>query len=310
VFLSPTSAGASTTGLVGVSCVGTSTSLGAEFCAAVDSNGDAYTYADNAGTPNWIEHSTSASSFSGVSCVNDSFCEAVGTVGTTNGYVFTWSGSSPSWSSGVRQDTTGDVLNAISCTSMSFCVGVDNGGNAVTFNGTTWTTAGTGDSSGLQAVSCMSSNFCMAVDSAGSSMKYSSETWTAKSVPSVPAGYGLVSISCITKSGSNSCLAGDGEYNAHKFSGSSWTWLGNPFGYEISGISCVVLYNSLSDVVCGGVDVYGQTLLYSGSSWGDGYDRDPGEQLQAISCVPINSAINDGNTDSCAAVDNDTLAWS
>jgi hypothetical protein len=50
---------------------------------------------------------------------------------------------------------------------------VDGAGNALTYNGSSWSSASIDpNGQGLVAVSCASSSFCMALDSVGDALKY------------------------------------------------------------------------------------------------------------------------------------------
>jgi hypothetical protein len=86
----------------------------------------------------------------------------------TDGGIYTYDGSS--WSTNDKVDElngiSGGGLAAVSCTSSSFCMAVDQDDNrSVTFNGSSWS-APTMLSSGygLASVSCPSRSFCIAVD--------------------------------------------------------------------------------------------------------------------------------------------------
>jgi hypothetical protein len=66
-------------------------------------------------------------------------------------------------------------LQAISCTSSHFCAAVDLSGNAVTYNGATWSSPSYVDpavhaSYGLTGVSCPLASFCAAVDWEGNAL--------------------------------------------------------------------------------------------------------------------------------------------
>ena|SRR5487761_1306374 len=62
----------------------------------------------------------------------------------------------------------------IDCASPTFCVAVDAGGNAVTYDGSGWSPPAPIDldGGGLNGVSCPTVSFCMAVDDAGSALSY------------------------------------------------------------------------------------------------------------------------------------------
>src|SRR5207248_2303946 len=78
------------------------------------------------------------------------------------------------------------TLSAVSCVSPSFCVAVDVGGSALTWNGASWSAPVHIDSTGpLYGVSCVSPYLCVAVDSSGNALTYSA---LAISTPSLPGG--------------------------------------------------------------------------------------------------------------------------
>jgi hypothetical protein len=64
-------------------------------------------------------------------------------------------------------------FTSVSCASASLCVAVDGTGNALTYNGTSWSQPQSIDpngSLGLSSVSCASSTFCVAVDGNGNAL--------------------------------------------------------------------------------------------------------------------------------------------
>jgi serine/threonine protein kinase len=74
------------------------------------------------------------------------------------------------WSSPQSADPSG-ALNSSSCPSASFCVAVDENGNALTYNGTSWSQPQLVDrSGGFTSVSCTSATFLVAVDGRGNAL--------------------------------------------------------------------------------------------------------------------------------------------
>jgi hypothetical protein len=82
---------------------------------------------------------------------------------------------------------------------------VDNGGNAYTFDGTSWSNAQSIATDTLYSISCPSASFCAAVDSAGNAYTFDGTSWSnAQSI----ATDTLYSISCPSTS---FCAAEDGS---------------------------------------------------------------------------------------------------
>ena len=144
-----------------------------------------------------------------VSCVTSTFCIQVGhqVVGSDNQALITqWNGSS--WSIAPSPSTAGStdtILNAVSCTSTSFCVaaGFQRQPSAPEpffeqWNGTAWTvvpavipTGSTGSS--ITGVSCTSATFCVGVgDQTVSSTfaplveQWNGTAWSVVTTPNLP----------------------------------------------------------------------------------------------------------------------------
>ena len=118
----------------------------------------------------------------------------------------------------------GSYLQAVSCASASFCVAIDRKGNALTFNGSTWSAPVNADPNGLSmgeggiswpVVSCPATDFCAAVDGGtGNVVTFNGSTWTApvnidsKAADSVngPVLMFLMSVSCRSAA---FCVTGD-----------------------------------------------------------------------------------------------------
>jgi hypothetical protein len=177
-------------------------------------------------------------------------------------------------------------FNSISCPSSSFCAAVDMNGNALTFNGSTWTSPDNIDTTGqgLTSVSCLVSSFCMAVDGAGNAY-----TWTGGSPSGAVAtnisSNGVEAVSCASAS---FCVATNQW--AEMYTG-SWardsTFPNNGEGF--GAVSCP------SSSFCAAVGQHGDVVSFNGSSWGGPQQIDTsGSPLTSVSC-PSSSF--------CAAVD-------
>jgi hypothetical protein len=155
-----------------------------------------------------------------ISCPSLSFCVAVGHNGGADTYNGGgWSGGSydgTGWTYDGQIDNTSGVhtLNSVSCSSGSFCVAVDGNGNALTFNGSSWSAPTSIDPNGqgLSSVSCPTSSFCMAVDGAGNALTYNGRAWSSTSID--PNGQGLTAVSCASAS---FCMALDSVGNAVEY---------------------------------------------------------------------------------------------
>jgi len=99
----------------------------------------------------------------------------IGTVATPG--VAATATTSLTWSTPVDIDGSND-LSSVSCASSSFCVAVDDGGYALIYNGSSWSTPQEIDNNPLESVSCTSSSFCVAVDGPGYAITYNGSTST------------------------------------------------------------------------------------------------------------------------------------
>jgi hypothetical protein len=88
---------------------------------------------------------------------------------------------------------------------------VDYDGNALTWNGSSWSAPVLIDPIGyLASVSCPSSSFCVAVDWDGNALTWNGSSWSAP-VSIDPNGGGFNSVSCAS---SSFCVAVDSYGNA------------------------------------------------------------------------------------------------
>ena len=99
----------------------------------------------------------------------------------------------------------------VSCPSNLFCMATTTFGDAVTYDGTAWSTPTSIESSSFApiSVSCPSSSFCAAVDHDGNALNYNGTSWTSPAA--VDPGSNLTSVSCAS---SSLCVAVDGDDHA------------------------------------------------------------------------------------------------
>ena len=265
----PTVPGASTTTLIGVSCVTTS------YCVAVGQATGPEALIEQWNGTIWTVVTTSLGSavdLRSVSCTSQNFCSAVGDTGGTEPglpVAAQWNGST--WSAQTMSLPGFDVsgsLDSTSCTTPSFCMAVgfgqnsssQNGGLAYSWNGSSWTFSAI-YSNALQfvpyAVSCAGLDFCAAGGANGAVNLvtfWNGSAWSpAQNVPSPSAG-ALYGISCFSPT---SCTAvgssGSSGTNTQvlTWNGQSWTQVGQP-PTGAAGSSNVFLFgvDCLANWVC------------------------------------------------------------
>jgi hypothetical protein len=201
-----------------------------------------------------------------VSCPTVTFCVAVdardSSASLFNGS--RWS-SAPGINDGVPGTQVG--MASVSCSSPTFCAAVDNGSNAFTFNGTSWspaTAAAPGNQ--LSTVSCPSASFCAAVDYGPDVVTFNGTSWSKPSA--IDPGSYLQAVSCAS---ARFCVAVDRKGNALTFNGSTWSAPVNadPNGLSMGegGISWPVVSCPASDF-CAAVDGgTGNVVTFDGSTW-------------------------------------------
>ncbi|HXQ61388.1 MAG TPA: IPT/TIG domain-containing protein [Acidimicrobiales bacterium] len=141
----------------------------ASFCVTVDDAGNALTWDGSAWTLDGGVNATNA--LTSVSCTTapTTFCTAVGNVGQAVAY------NGTSWSSSYHFDA--DAPTSVACATASSCMAVDNGGNALVWDGagntgSDWSSTSIDAGNALNAVSCPTATFCVAVDDAGNAVVY------------------------------------------------------------------------------------------------------------------------------------------
>ena len=118
-------------------------------------------------------------------------------------------------------DRTGGGLQSVSCASATFCISVDTGGRALTWNGTSWSAPKSIDAGGggFASVSCASATFCTALDGSGNALSFNGTSWSAPKLIDGSTN-GLDSVSCAS---ATFCAAVDYNGNALSWNGTSWS---------------------------------------------------------------------------------------
>jgi Bacterial Ig-like domain (group 3) len=202
--------------------------------------------------------------------------------------------SSLNWSG---PDNLEDVqLRAVSCPTASFCMAIDDGGNAITWDGTSWSAPMTvsGIDGILTTVSCSSASFCMAADLSGEILTWDGTSWSAPA-PMDPDNFedGAGLLSCVSAS---FCFAtGDGY--VYKWSGGSWsawngtswsTWTGSEWSASPVIIDSDFFWSLSCPTVsfCAAVDTSGNAYTWNGTSWSAPSSlNDQEDGLLSVSCA-------------------------
>ena len=306
--------------LSGVSCTSPN------FCA--DSHGDIWNGSS------W-RFTTSLANLFSVSCTSVSFCMAVGgDLGSFGpdgrSYAYEWNGSTWSAAKNIPQyneETTTEILDAVSCTSANYCVAVGYTQRPTdagpTWNGTyyrhgifdTWNGSSWNLSVYFQmdlryvGVSCPIQGFCMMVGVNGQDEEWDSTRALQTAI--VDTGRLALSVSCLSTSFCVGVGTG-GKYNveygsvfpgttaAEVWNGSSRTAIATPevtYGGFLTGVSCTASSFCMSVGYDSAMDSLAES--WNGSSWkvvtvtqaGAGYWGYDG-----IACVNVSFCM-EGNSD-------------
>jgi hypothetical protein len=232
------------------------------FCMAIDAGGDFIDGSDyyiyKGAT--WVTGGFAFEDLSALSCTSDIFCLGLTSIGGSL-YAESWDGKVWSDPELVDSDLDGAPgTGYVSCASKTFCVVVDEGGDATIFNDAGWSTpaAVTGAVGGLAGVSCPNSGFCTAVDGSGNAFTFNGKTWSAP-VPADSAG-AVTGVSCPS---ADFCALADGSGNIVTDYDGTWSaplaadpGVTAPYGF--TGISCPVIS------FCAAVDYDGNEVTGSG----------------------------------------------
>ena len=181
---------------------------------------------------------------------------------------------------------------------------MDNDGNAVTYDGTSWSSPVSIDPGNpLSSVSCPSTSFCAATDYDGNALTYDGTSW---SLPlSIDPGNSLSSVSCPSTS---FCVTTDNDGNAVTYSDASWSapLEVDPSKGNLISVSCA------TSSFCAAVDQdgNGNAITYNGTSWTAPVRVDRGNGLAAVSCPTASFCMAVDEANSSNAFTYDGAAWS
>ena len=250
---------------------------GSSFCAAVDNNGNAFTYDGSTwSAPSDVDPAAGETTYS-ISCASTTLCEDA----DWHGSAVTYDGSSWSAPVGVPFDPfTFPPLFSVSCAPEStFCTAGDQDGYAHYYSGGIWTTLT--PAVDAQFVSCSSSDFCAAVDGNGDATTFDGMSWS--SPVTIDDAFGLGMVSCTS---STFCVAADSSNNAFIYDGTSWS---APevvdSGFGLTSVSCI------SPSFCVAVDGNGDAITYDGTSWSAPTNIDPDAGLSSVSCASVDFCV-------------------
>jgi len=262
-----------------------------------------------------------------VSCASPTFCVAVGYQQPTGGvhqtFIEMWDGTSWTVSPSPDQSSSDDVLNAISCTTPTFCIAVGQSLSGNSFetlieqwNGQAWNiipspnwSSGPGSSypNELYGVSCPSSTFCEAVgytltfniDSPVSQTlveTWNGTSWSLTSSPNMSDLDKLYSVACTS---GTFCLA-DGSASqslAEEWNGIAWSIVPGP-DVSAQTISCTTPTFCMA---AGNEAVSGsnETLIeaWNGTTWkvSPSQSQSSPSLLSGISCISSTACIAVGS---------------
>ena len=183
----------------------------------------------------------------GLDCVSVTNCLATFAFGV---YRFTASG----W---VNLNSSLTIPTAVGCGSASFCVAVDQYGDAQFVRPTSLSKPKLIDPQHgfTNAISCPSSTFCAAVDFFGWATTFDGSSWSA------PRKITTGSLDAVACTDPSFCIATDSSGGAWSYNGVKWARSPVHDGNALGTVSCP------SSTFCIALDQRGRFLRYSGSAW-------------------------------------------
>jgi hypothetical protein len=184
--------------------------------------------------------------------------------------------SQTDWSAPQNVDGS-SLLTSVSCANPLFCAAVDESGDALTYNGSSWSPSQPIAEDTFYSVSCPSSTFCVTVGVEGTAEFWDGSSWNGPSPVSSDEN-NLLSVSCIS---SHFCVTVGEGGEADIWNGASWAGPTQvvPFeGGRLQSVSCT------SATFCVAVDNSGDAYKYNGSTWSEPDNIDESETIDSVSC--------------------------
>ena len=186
-------------------------------------------------------------------------------------------------------------FTSISCPTISWCMAVDNQGNAYNYNTGNWSSANPVSSYSLNSISCPSTAFCMAVDSQANAYKFNGTTWSFSAKVSDFSDDPSYGVSCTS---SVFCMALNSIINhAPIFNGNSWN-LNVVSGIDGSNSNYLKSVSCSSPLFCIVGSNLGNVSVYNGTTWA--VTQLSTSQITTISCF---------SDYFCMAIDSDGKAY-
>ena len=224
-----------------------------------------------------------------LSCPVPGFCVMVG---GEQGQAFVY--DKGAWTATQVDSNSANLLNSVSCASPTFCMALDDSGDAYVFDGAAWGPPLAIDVADMPAnlggaLSCPSAGFCMAVVDSGKAIIYVNGSWSPPVVVSSrgvgPSLY-LGAVSCTSAS---FCVAMGGysgsNTSAFTYDGSTWS---GPTSMDQAPTTGPGLVSCATPTFCKAIDQEVGIVTYSGSSWLGpatlGLDYADGDGLSSLSC--------------------------
>lgn len=185
------------------------------------------------------------------------------------------------WTDPQYVDLVADPVG-ISCATPTFCVLVDDGGNAfVTTDGVDWRYYSLIDPHGenaMSGVSCATTTFCVAVDTHGYETTFNGKKWSKVQLIDPGAEYGGEWVSCPT---TTFCMAADSNGSAVTFDGTTWS---QPEVIDPAAVGKQGLmdFSCGSPTLCAAMDYMGNLVAFDGHVWSP--PDDVGGFWERISC--------------------------
>jgi hypothetical protein len=203
----------------------------------------------------------------------------------------------------------------VSCPTATFCMAVDDEGNAIKFDGRSWSRPTPLHVLGMTAVSCPSAQFCVAGDINNSVLVFRGRTWSKqKRIDSATGGIedifgssGITSVSCPS---STFCTTGDVRGRYATFDGGYWS---PPKRLEptslyhadaLIGDAAIQEVSCTSATFCAAATVAGRVFEWDGASWSRPVLLTPLDNigLAELAGLPQISGISCASPTFCVAV--------
>ncbi|MTD15162.1 hypothetical protein GIS00_14560 [Nakamurella sp. YIM 132087] len=236
-----------------------------EFCMVAD-GGRTFTFAGGSWTPVLPGREQIA-----VTCESRSACLAFG-----NRTSMSWTGTS--WADLqqiVPPSRPAEIIGAVDCVGVSFCMAISDTGNAYRYSTDRWSAGAemyvsSDYSDQVTDVSCSSVNRCAAVTSTGKYLIWDGRSWSAPVATRVAANLNVISCSSASL-----CTAISSRGRVIRYDGATWRFsdqLGDPNGQQITDLSCPTAGRCMASG-------YPDGYLFDGDTWrgtgtGQGYAVD------------------------------------